>query len=263
MQFSLTLETWKLTMTDIRTTREVRAMRESGRMLATVLSILSKRVAPGISTKALADIAAVELKTLGGKPSFLGHYGFPDVICISVNDEIVHGIPSPKRLLKDGDIVSLDFGVTCDNMITDGAVSVIVGRSQQPRHTTLLEVTKQAMLAGIGSIHDGVRTGDIGLAIESVLKPHRYGIPRELVGHGVGHQLWEDPNIPNYGRANTGPWLKAGMTIAVEPMVTLGSARIRTADDGWTVKTADSSWAAHFEHTVLILQDGAEILTTV
>lgn len=250
-------------MTDIRTQREIRAMRESGRMLATVLDIVAKEVAAGVPTKYLADRAAAELRSLGGKPSFLGHYGFPDVICVSINDEIVHGMPNSKRFLNEGDIVSLDFGVTCDGMITDGAISVIVGRPRESRHVTLVESTRRALSAGLSVVSDGVRTGDIGDAIESSLKPHRYGIPRDLVGHGVGHQLWEDPNIPNYGRKNTGPWLRAGMTIAVEPMVTLGRAEICTAEDGWTVKTADGSWAAHFEHTVLILPDGVEVLTTL
>jgi methionyl aminopeptidase len=146
-------------------------------------------------------------------------------------------------------------------MLTDSAVSVIVGQPRKPEHQELLEATKLSLFAGINVVHDKVRTGDIGAAIEAVLRPHKYGIPHDLVGHGVGHEVWEDPHIPNYGRPNTGPWLDAGMTIAIEPMVTLGTGLIRTADDGWTVKTADGSWAAHFEHTVVILEDRAEILT--
>ena len=230
-------------------------------MLATVLGIVSKHCVTGISTKELANIAAVETKSLGGEPSFLGYQGFPDVICISINDEVVHGIPNAKRFLKDGDIVGLDFGVTYEGMITDSAVSLIVGHPLKTEHTELLEVTKQSLLAAINAMHDKIRVGDIGATVESVVRPHKYGIVRDLVGHGVGHQLHEDPNIPNYGRPNTGPWLVAGMTIAIEPMITLGSERVYIADDGWTIKTVDGSWSAHFEHTILILDKKAEILT--
>lgn len=236
-------------------------MREAGHILGAILQLLAHTIAPGMSTKDLAVIAARELKASGGKPSFLGHQGFPDVICISVNDEIVHGIPSPKRILREGDLVGLDFGVTVGGMITDGAISVIIGRSAQKASTQLLRVTQEALEAGIAAVRNHVRVGDISAAIESVLKPYGYGIPRDLVGHGVGHELWEEPNVPNYGRPHTGPWLEAGMTIAIEPMVTLGTDQIRVNDDGWTIRTADGSLAAHFEHTVLIQEDGAEILT--
>jgi methionyl aminopeptidase len=247
--------------TRIKTAREIEAMRDAGRILATVLSVVSKRVTPGISTKELANVAASELKAIGGEPSFLGHQGFPDVICISVNDEIVHGMPDPKRILQDGDIVGIDFGVTCRGMMTDGAISVIAGHPCSKQDQMLIETTKDALYAGIKRVRDGARTGDIGAAIEAVLKPHNYGIPHDLVGHGIGSELWEDPHVPNYGTPNTGALLRAGMTIAIEPMVTLGSSHIRFAEDGWTIKTTDGSRAAHFEHTVLILNDGAEILT--
>lgn len=247
--------------TRVKTQTEIAAMRDSGCMLATVLQSLRRQLQPGMTTKQLADIAAQELKALGGQPSFLGYQDFPDVICISVNDEVVHGIPGP-RVVNDGDIVGLDFGVTVRGMITDAAISVIAGRPKQRGHIQLVNDTEQALLAGIAAVHDQVRTGDIGAAIEGYLKKHRYGIVRDLVGHGVGHHVHEDPNIPNYGRPNTGPWLDRGMTIAIEPMVTLGTDRVRIADDGWTVLTGDGSRAAHFEHTVLITADGAEILTT-
>lgn len=230
-------------------------------MLAAVLRIVAARVQAGMSTKQLADIAAAELRGLGGAPAFLGHEGFPDVICISLNDEIVHGIPSPRRLMQSGDIVSLDFGVKYRGMITDGAISIILDRPRSPQHQKLVEDTRNSLDLGVGVVRDKVRVGDIGAAIEGGLRKYHYGIPRDLVGHGVGHQLWEEPNIPNYGRPNTGPWLEAGMTIAIEPMVTLGTDQIVLGDDGWTIKTADGSWAAHFEHTVLILEDGAEVLT--
>jgi methionyl aminopeptidase len=250
-------------ITRIKTKQEIAAMRESGRMLATVLRVLQKRLQPGMSTKDLAVIAAQELEKLGGKPSFLGYQGFPDVICISINNEVVHGIPKPNRIINEGDIVGLDFGVTYKGMITDSAVSVIAGKPKTKGHIQLLKDTEAAMYAGIDAVHDQVRTGDIGWAVEKSLKHRPYGIVRDLVGHGVGHELHEDPNVPNYGRKDTGPWLSKNMTIAIEPMVTLGTDRVLVAPDGWTILTADNKWSAHFEHTVLITEDGAEILTTL
>lgn len=249
--------------TKVKTNAEIEAMRASGRMLAAVLQLLIERAQPGMSTKDLAELAAAEVKALGGEPSFLGYQGFPDVLCVSLNNEVVHGIPNRKRLIQPGDILSLDFGVTYQGMITDGARSIVVGRPTQKRHQELVERTEQALQAGIATVHDQVRTGDIGAAVQAVLDKFRYGIVRDLVGHGVGHHLHEDPNVPNYGRPNTGPWLQAGMTIAIEPMATLGTDRVHVAPDGWTILTADDSWAAHFEHTVLITADGAEILTTL
>lgn len=250
--------------TQIKTASEITAMRESGRMLATVLQHLKTILKPGMTTKQLADIAKAKLHELGdGQASFLGYQGFPDVICISVNQEVVHGIPSANKVINDGDIVGLDFGVTYKGMITDAAISVIAGRPKQRGHIQLVADTEEALNIGISAVHDQVRTGDIGSAIEKFLKKHRYGIVRDLVGHGVGHHIHEDPNIPNYGRADTGPWLSKGMTIAIEPMVTLGTDRVITAPDGWTILTADNSWAAHFEHTVLITDTGAEILTKI
>lgn len=248
-------------MTRVKTAKEIAAMRESGSMLAAVLSLLKTKVAPGQSTKELADIAAREVERLGGHPAFLGYQGFPDVICISLNDEVVHGIPNAKHIIADGDIVSLDFGVIYQGMITDAAISLIAGQPKTRGHIELVERTATALQVGIDAVHDQVRTGDIGSAIENYLKKYHYGIVRDLVGHGVGHQIHEDPNIPNYGRADSGPWLSKGMTIAIEPMVTLGTDRVYITDDGWTVRTADGSRSAHFEHTILITETGAEILT--
>ena len=249
-------------MTQVKTASQIEAMRESGRMLAAVLRAVAKEVRPEISTKELAEVAARELKALGGEAPFLGHEGFPDVICLSVNDEIVHGIPSDKKVLQNGDIIGIDFGVRYRGMITDGAISVPVGAVKDPKVQKLLDVTKQSLDAGLGVIHDQVRVGDIGSTIEQYINSAgHYGIPRELVGHGVGQRLWEEPNIPNYGRAGSGPWLLKGMTVAIEPMVTLGTSAIKVDDDGWTIRSADGSWAAHFEHTVLITEDGFEILT--
>lgn len=248
-------------VTKVKTASEIAAMRISGRMLATVLQKLKQELQPGMSTLDLSKIAENELQALGGEPAFKGYQGFPEVLCVSVNDEVVHGIPLSDRIIKDGDIVGLDFGVTYKGMITDAAISVIAGKAKQQGHTRLVERTEQALVVGIGAVHDKVRTGDIGAAIEGYLKQYKYGIVRDLVGHGVGHEVHEDPNIPNYGRTNTGPWLEAGMTIAIEPMVTLGAEKVYIDEDHWTVLTADHSWSAHFEHTVLITKDGAEILT--
>lgn len=250
-------------MTKVKTAAEIAAMRESGRMLAAVLQLLKSRLQPGMSTKDLALIAAKEVEAYGVQAPFLGYQGFPDVICISVNDEVVHGIPRPDKIIADGDIVSLDFGIKYQGMITDGAISVIAGTPKQKRHIQIVQRTEQSLTAGIMAVHDRVRTGDIAAAVQAELDHWRYGIVRDLVGHGVGHELHEDPNIPNYGRTGSGPWLDKDMTIAIEPMATLGSERVYVAEDGWTILTQDGSWAAHFEHTVLITEDGAEILTQI
>lgn len=247
--------------TRVKSKAEIRAMRESGKMLASVLEVLRPKVTPGITTKELADFASHELKALGGEPAFKGYQGFPDVICISINEQVVHGIPNKEKNINEGDIVGLDFGVSFKGMITDSAISVIAGKPKKPEHVDLLKHTEMAMHKGINVVRDHIRTGDIGEAIERYLNKFKYGIVRDLVGHGVGHNVHEDPNIPNYGRANTGPWLERGMTIAIEPMVTLGGDGVLVAPDGWTIVTKDGSWAAHFEHTILITEKGAEILT--
>lgn len=249
--------------TKIKTAAEITAMRESGRMLASVLERLQAGLAVGMSTKDLSLLAGRELKALGGQPAFLGYQGFPDILCVSLNNEVVHGIPRPDVIIKDGDIVSLDFGVIYQGMITDAARSVIAGRPLLPRHSDLLKHTEQAMQAGINVVRGGVRAGDIGAAVQAVLDRFKYGIVRDLVGHAVGHELHEDPNIPNYGRPGSGPFLQVGMTIAIEPMSTLGTDRVAVAGDGWTILTADGSLSAHFENTVLITEDGAEVLTAL
>lgn len=244
-----------------KTPAELAAIRESGRMLATVLGVVGAAITPGITTKELDTIAATELKKLGGKPAFLGYYGFPAVICISINDEVVHGIPG-TRVVKSGDLVSFDFGVTYNGMITDAARSVLVGPHNKAKQG-LLDGTLESLDAGIATVKHGVHVGDIGAAVQAILDSYGYGIVRDLVGHGVGHALHEDPNIPNYGKTGTGPELMAGMTIAIEPMATLGSYKVYTAADGWTVATRDGSLAAHFEDTVLVTETGAEILTRI
>jgi methionyl aminopeptidase len=249
--------------TRVKTPAELEAMRESGRMLATVLQLLKSKLEPGISTKDLANMAAKELRKLGGQPTILGYQGFPDVLCVSLNEEVVHGIPSEDRIIKDGDIVSLDFCVSYRAMITDAALSVIAGKALLPKHSDLLRNTEKSLFVGINAVRDGVRTGDIGAAIEAELNRHKYGIVRDFVGHGVGDKMHEEPNVPNYGKRGSGPKLAKGMTIAIEPMATLGTERVYVGPDGWTMLTWDGSWAAHFEHTVAVTDDGAEILTQI
>lgn len=241
--------------------QEIANMRISGQMLAKVLDVLKKSIKPGMTTQDLDDIARDELKKLGGEAPFLGYQGFPSTLCVSVNEEVVHGMPG-DRLIKDGDIVGLDFGVNYKGMITDSAVTVGVG-TVDPESQQLMEITKKSMMAGIKAVKAGARVGDIAAAVEAVLKPAGYGIVEDLAGHGVGDSLHEEPWIPNFGKAGKGPLLEAGMTIAIEPMATLGTKKVRIARDGWTVYTKDHSRAAHFEHTVLVTEKGHEIMTVV
>ncbi|MGK2896373.1 MAG: type I methionyl aminopeptidase [Candidatus Saccharimonadales bacterium] len=248
--------------TKIKTEAEIEAMRIAGGMLARILKLVEQTAEVGMTTKQLADVDAAELKVLGGKPSFLGYSGpppFPDVICISVNDEVVHGIPN-GTVLRNGDLVSIDFGVTYDGMVTDAARSFVIGDAKD-QVKRLVKDTEAAMFAGIDVLRDGVRVGDIASAVQKVLVKGGYGIVRDLVGHGVGHSLHEEPDIPNYGFAGSGPVLRSGMTIAIEPMATLGTHAVTVDDDQWTIRTADGSLAAHFEHTILITDRGYEILT--
>lgn len=250
-----------MAQTRVKSDKEIEAMRESGRMLATVLSVLKHTIEPGMSTKDIANKAKSELKKLGGKPAFYGYMGFSDVICTSVNEQIVHGIPSKDKVLSKDDLVSLDFGVNYNGMITDSAFTVIVGSDKDPEN--IVDITERSLFAGVDTIKGGVAVGDISAAVEKVLSQANLGIVRDLVGHGVGHELHEEPNIPNYGQAGTGPNLKAGMTIAVEPMSTLGKEAVVVENDGWTVRTRDNSLSAHFEHTILITDNGYEILTAL
>lgn len=251
-------------MTSIKTPSEIEAMRESGRMLATVLEYLRQKSAPGITPKDISGFAKEKLRSLGGEPAFLGFYGFPDIICISVNNEVQHSIPR-NRTMQAGDVVNYDFGVRYKGMVTDAGISVCIGGDKflTPDTKRLLEGTERALYDGISKVKDGARVGDISAAIETTLRKYRLGIVQELVGHGVGHELHEDPEIPNYGRAGVGPILKAGMTIAIEPITTLGSPRIKELEDGWTLLTVDGSLSAQFEHTLLVTKEGCDILTTV
>jgi len=247
-----------------KTESEITSMRESGRMLATVLQLIKRTVKAGMTPKDVSALAARELERLGGKAPFKGFEGYPDIICISTNNEVQHSIPN-DHVFVDGDIVNFDFGVTYNGMVTDSGISLSIGGLDKADAAgqRLLKGTEQALYVGIDMVREGTRVGDISAAIQKVLESYNLGIVRELVGHGVGHELHEEPEIPNYGRAGTGPVLKAGMTIAIEPITTLGSARIFQAHDGWTLLTQDGSRSAQFEHTVLVTKDGAEILTQV
>jgi methionyl aminopeptidase len=241
---------------------EIAAMREAGQILARVLEKIRREVKAGMTPKQVSMLAATETARLGGVPSFKGFEGYPDIICISNNNEVQHSIPS-DRPFKNGDIVNFDYGVTVREMVTDAGITVCIGGNPSKDDRRLLEGTEQALYAGLAQVRDGARVGDISAAVEAVLRDHKLGIVRELVGHGVGHALHEAPEIPNYGRAGTGPVLKTGMTIAIEPITTLGGHKIFQAHDGWTLLTVDGSKSAQFEHTVLVTEDGCEILTEV
>jgi len=247
-------------MTTVKTEAEIAALRESGRMLATVLELMRAEAKSGLSPKDMSALAKKELKRLGGEPAFLGFYGYPDIICISVNDQVQHSIPN-DRPFEPGDIVNFDFGVTYKGMVTDAGITVCIDGKTTPDTARLIKGTEKALADGLSMVRAGCHVGDISAAIERTLRTNRLGIVRELVGHGVGHELHEEPDIANYGRAGTGPILKAGMTIAVEPITTLGSSSIYQEKDGWTLRTVDGSYAAQFEHTVLVTNSGCEILT--
>jgi len=243
----------------IKSEREITVMRQAGRMVAVVLEILSGVIGPGMETKELDVIAGRELKKLGAKPSFKGYHGFPANLCVSVNDEIVHGIPG-ERVLKEGDIVSLDFGSIYDGFQGDAAVTVGVGEVK-PEAKRLMEITEDALEAGIAKAYAGARLGDISAAVQRCAESGGYSVIREYTGHGIGRQMHEEPQIPNFGQPGTGPVLKKGMVLAIEPMVSMGDWRTRLGSDHWTVSTADGSLSAHFEHTIAITGAEAEVLT--
>jgi len=247
--------------------QEIRAIRKSGSILVSILRKIEEFLEPGTTGNDVDRLARAELKRLGGKPAFLGVKGgpgvpdFPATICISVNNAVVHGIPTDEPF-KAGDLVGFDFGVLYGGMITDAARTFVVGgEANNLQEKKLVEATKRSIDAGINAVKPGARTGDIGAAVQSVLDAAGLGIVRDLVGHGVGHELHEAPEIPNYGTRGTGDMLKEGMTIAIEPMATLGDWRIYIDKDLWTIRTADGTLSAHFEDTILVTRDGAEILT--
>jgi len=245
----------------IKSEEEIAAMRQAGKVVATVLNTLKSKVKPGIRTEELDVIAAGELKRLGAKPSFKGYHGYPANLCVSVNDEIVHGIPG-KRVLRDGDLVSLDMGAIFMDFQGDAAVTVGVGKIS-PEAKRLIETTEGALKAGISAGHAGGRLGDISAAIQQYAESRGYSVVREYTGHGIGREMHEEPQIPNFGLPGEGPVLRRGMTLALEPMVNIGDWHTRVGDDHWVVLTVDGSLSAHFEHTVAVTDGKLEVLTVV
>ncbi len=246
----------------LKTPREIDLMREACRISANALKLAGEAVRPGISTKEIDTIARRYIESQGAKPNFLGLYGFPATACISVNEEVIHGIPSKRRILKEGDIVSIDLGAKKNGFNGDNAATFAVGEiSEEARK--LIEVTKQSFFEALKVAKVGFRLGDIGHAVQAYCESFGFGVVREYTGHGVGRELHEDPSIPNYGTAGRGLRLLPGMTLAIEPMITAGSYEIRQLRDGWTVVTKDGGYAAHYEHTIVILPNGENEILTV
>jgi len=244
----------------IKSDQEIAVMRQAGKIVATVLEVLKSQVRAGMKTKELDGIAARELDRLGAKPSFKGYRGFPANLCVSVNDEIVHGIPG-ERVLAEGDIVSLDLGAIFMGFQGDAALTVGVGRIS-PQARRLIETAEGALGTGIAAAYPGARLGDISAAIQNYAESRGYSVVREYTGHGIGREMHEEPQIPNFGLPGSGPVLKKGMTLALEPMVCVGDWRTRVGGDHWTVVTADGGLSAHFEHTIAITDTEPEVLTT-
>jgi methionyl aminopeptidase len=248
-------------MVTLKSPREIEIMARAGGIVAATLELVRGQVRPGVSTEELDSAAERFIRGhRGATPSFKGLYGFPKSLCISINEEIVHGIPSSKRVLREGSIVSVDVGVYLDGFHADGATTIPVGEIA-PDAARLLAVTQEALVAGVAQARLGNHIGDIGHAVQTVAQAAGFGVVRELVGHGVGQRMHEDPQVPNHGQPHRGSRLLAGMTLAIEPMITLGDYATRMLDDKWTVVTADGSLAAHFEHTVAITKEGPRVLT--
>jgi methionyl aminopeptidase len=251
-------------MITIKSPREIETMAAAGRIVAETLALVERHVRPGISTEALDHLAEEFIRSHpGAKPSFKGLYDFPATLCTSINQEIVHGIPSPTRILKAGDLLSVDVGAWLEGLHADAAATFPVG-DVTPEAARLLQVTQEALVAGVAQARAGNHVGDIGAAVQKVAEGAGYSVVRELVGHGIGAAFHEEPQVPNYGKPKRGARLVPGMTIAIEPMINVGEAEIRTLSDKWTVVTEDGSLSAHFEHTVAIGENGtaARILTT-
>ncbi len=247
-------------MITLKTPREIELMRKSGGVVAAILDELVRMVEPGISTGELDRYAESRCKDFGVKPAFKGYHGFPACVCISVNEEVVHGIPSTKRVLKKGDIVGLDFGVSLDGWYGDSARTVPVGKVESEVQQ-LIDVTRESLQKAIEQCVPGNKVFDIGHAVEGHVMPFGYGIVREFVGHGIGRSLHEDPQVPNYGAKGKGTLLKPGMVLAIEPMINAGRPEVKVLSDGWTAVTIDRSFSAHFEHTVAITDKGPDLLT--
>ena len=249
-------------MITIKSTREIELMREASQILVQTRQALFEMIQPGASTEALDQIADRTIRTLGGIPSFKDYEGYPKSICTSVNDVVIHGIPSKKVILKEGDIISIDIGVNVKGYHADSAFTYPVGKISDEAQK-LLDITEKALYIGIEQAFPGNHVSNIGHAIEQYIKPYGYGIVETFTGHGIGKDLHEAPQVLNYGPKNQGPKLKPGMTICIEPMVNLGTKDVQVLQDGWTVVTKDKRLSAHFEHMVLITEDGCEIMTTL
>ncbi len=245
----------------IKSEREIDAMRHVCHIVATVLEVLKREIKLGMKTKELDSIAIRELEKRGAQPSFKGYRGFPANLCVSINNEIVHGIPG-ERIIEEGDIISLDLGAIFEGFQGDAAVSVILGDGS-PQARKLVEATEGALEVGIEAANNGARLGDISAAIQKYAESRGYSVVREYTGHGIGRQMHEEPQIPNFGRRGEGPKLKKGMTLALEPMLNIGSWRTCTGSDGWVVSTMDGSLSAHFEHTIAITDSKPEVLTAL
>ena len=243
----------------LKSEREIRCMREAGRIVALALDAVGKVVEPGITTQELDELARRTIVEHGAKPAFKGLYGFPANICVSVNCEVVHGIPGSRKL-AEGDIVSVDCGAEIGGFNGDSAITIPVG-IVSPEIARLIEETRNALYKGIEQAIAGNRVGAISHAVQTYAEKAGFGVVREYVGHGIGRSMHEEPEVPNFGFADRGPLLKAGMVLAIEPMINLGARAVKSTDDGWTVVTRDGKPSAHFEHTVAIMPDGPEILT--
>lgn len=246
-------------MVTLKSAREIETMRRSGKITAKVLADLMAAVRPGMTTGDLDAMAEKGIRELGGIPTFKGYHNYPSSICASVNDEVVHGMPG-SRMLKEGDLLSIDIGTTFEGYVSDSAVTVPVGNISQAAQR-LLTVTQECLMVGIAQMQAGNRLGDIGAAVQNHAESHGYGVVRELVGHGVGTAMHEEPQVPNYGKAGSGIELRPGLVLAIEPMITEGDFKVEILKDGWTVVTADGKLAAHFEHTIAVTEDGPKILT--
>jgi methionyl aminopeptidase len=244
----------------LKSASEIEKMHRAGRVVREVLELVRSKVKPGVTTYDLEKTAEERLKELGIKPAFKGYHGYPCALCTSVNSEVVHGIPSPKRVLKNGDIVSVDFGVVADGYYGDAAITVPVG-AIDPQSARLLRATEESLAAAIRTVRPGATLGDIGAAVQAVVEGEGFSVVRDFVGHGIGVQMHEDPQVPNFGEAGRGMKLKEGMVLAIEPMVNAGGPDVMVLEDGWTAVATDGSMSAHFEHTVAVTATGARILT--
>jgi methionyl aminopeptidase len=245
----------------LKTQQEIDKMRVAGKVVRETLELVRGLVKPGVTTLDLEKAAEAKILSMGAKPAFKNYHGYPCVLCTSINSEVVHGIPSPKRVLKEGDVVSVDCGAFVEGWCGDSAITIPVGEKIDPTVRRLLEVTEKSLHAGIAVVKPGATLGDVGSAVQKVVEAAGFNVVLDFVGHGIGTAMHEDPQVPNYGRAGRGMKLKAGMVIAIEPMVNIGGSDVVVLDDGWTTVTTDGSVSAHFEHTVAVTQAGARILT--